>query len=1213
MLLLTLLAGVPAHAAETSCGFTVDGRIIAASAEICPEDVTMSHLYRMFPTIIHDAVNFYDLKNGAEFIAEMEDGETQLKSSFAIERYIKYSAIIIFNIIKLIWLIQLVMIVAATIKDQKLGGNSYGASGVVLRLAVGFMLFVPYGESGTLGTLLLAGGAFMSLAMSNILMSTIGYFYQNWNPVISESVTSPSGESVVTAPRFVAEYSQSLTKALVCTQNTELAYVRDKFVEGNKSVAAILDNANYDYALISNAKEMKNTSIVKNSDKHLATIGFLQFESPEFGGSQTCAQFSFTPEKQEESISKFLKSGGRDWETYKANHIKDSVDSGISDRDAEQLANNQLDTFFEYKMMDSLFTSFDRASIKAKELAEVSRAMYCVDDPLLYAQSRDAINAINNSNDPTKGFDLRCAKIAGGKLDLLYTTNSMYMNPESEGYVEEDDKLRVELYNKYQELRSKQDALFKDLAKLNADSVLDLKKESLGATDHKALASSDALHKLRRYGLFGFSFFITKIGSELEDVHSDRLSVAAFSPKVNMTVDENYMLPYSYTYADENKETISEFFSVRMPSLDTKNGVIDLSVDKNSVDNLSNKDLAISDAFSVVVSSISSYSSVTDANGFDSSAFFDIDVQNMTDAIVSAVTNATFYLKAFVNADFGSVADGYIRDGESEFAAKQRFVTECLSGRDAGFASHGEMVLRCESLQRHPMYASQELGKHLLAYSATIFGVQLLLEFTGKGINKVANKKKANAGISSNKTDTDFEFLKTATNLVTSSAVVNNIAVILFIFGVFFAFLLPLAPNVIFVTMYLGWFVYAVITLILSPLLFMSFVILKGRDESSAFSEKNLVNVAINFTLKPVLIILSFMISWGMMTVVYRLTIILFGTYIDTMSATTVGGFVYDVFIQMFTYLALIFAFYKIMYWSFTKPPQVLNMIMERLGGENVISKENMINGVIGAMGYGAMMSQVQQTAQVTSKQIHNGIKAVGDFTSSKLTPSLKSSVLQELDLSDKDINVRSEQGLSKLYSVKNKLEEKVNELNQEHLKNEAKASELNEMLNSYTDKNSKIQSMIERIEDSISSVESPTQSKVEQLNRTREALAKNQAIQSEILSRIESINAKGLSLSENITEIRSKIDGVNDSLRLAAEPHVNDIVRIMFELENDHKFALSNLGNQDILEITEILRSQYQGAIMNGEIFDFNQIPNVDRFNFEVNKDGLITKVSLR
>ncbi|CAH7375115.1 membrane hypothetical protein [Vibrio chagasii] len=960
---------------EVNCGVTSGGVVIPLSASICPNDVALQHIYHTFPELTDSAASVFGLKYADE-ISSVLGESSRAPTARAIQNYIKYTAFIIMIFIKVVWFFQIFMFVFASIKDKKFGGDEFGLLGASLHLFFGVLLFVPYGDNATLGALLIIGCVFLALSISNIVTSSVIYLYQ---PDVLTSGDTTQSSIQLTMPIAITNIADEMIALSTCRETTQMAYIMDGFGNGAKP-SSILSAANIVQHPTVPGDGMNGKYSLKNNTVSVGLFNDGRMGVPEY----SCGKMIYLLNDLNSSVKDSLDGGEEDFKFLKSRKMQEMgiPDLAVADvymtpkeysvalSETNKLYALEI-PFYQQLALNLLYKNIDTFMSLSDEYSRVLNGITCLEQsPLEYSISRESVKSMNAGSSPRGGIDLSCAYVnSNNLLSMIVSLDEPYLNPKNHDYDEESDALLIAMRNERESLLDRLVGIREEMLDGMFEVVKPVINTMIQSISDRNGFSRPLFASMRVAGFAGF-------GAHYIGAHKNSLD-----PQM-LSTSGAILAPDSESTIDEQTKLAEDYFNLNRLSPDTVSGVVRSFFavgGKNNTEVLSNEPVRIKTEDELIAELVAEeayrvqltndiYSII---QGRD--VEFEYDTGTLLIIAETSIVRAIVAFENFFNIGIGKNSGDYAVTSESDSEVKARFINDCKLGNRADFGYI--LNARCDIYLEHPMINAINFGNNLINSSFIVFGVSMGISIIemGFGMKGGAKGGVASKVMSAAASGDIVGAIKGVLSNRSAITAMYYVAFLMLISGVFFMYVLPLIPQLIYLLMYMGWLTYALIIVIMSPAIFMSFICLKSKGRATVFAEKDLANIMLNLVFKPVLIVTSFTISWLMMSILFKMTMVVFETYYDGVivyGAFSLSQPVFDFIAIFITLFVLVFAFFKVMHWSFTKPPQVLNMMMSRMGGENVISKEGAAKAIVGAAGYGFLVQTVGNNIAVINKEM---------------------------------------------------------------------------------------------------------------------------------------------------------------------------------------------------------------------------------------------------
>lgn len=706
------------------------------------------------------------------------------------------------------------------------------------------------------------------------------------------------------------------------------------------------------------------------------------------------------------------------WLSLESKLIEFLDEKGVTDKEKVRIMLSASYDFHMYLLSRvrgfDLLSSGEESSQKIREAFDVAleiagglKTFTCMSKPDAIEESNQTIKLINSGSynkDNFENFNLSCANLNHGRGGGLVVSKKFGIFSSAENSEDEINSILLsageDIDNGYMKLM----AITRDLDKKVKDSFYN-------SIETLNLQVPNVSQQMRQEGFASLGKFYAQMSKEFEDANAIKSVFVSNTP----TVIKNFNTATFLANDARLSEDIPwDSLDIYVPDYLRRSDSVRVSSNTFDKDSYISKASSIEIMMSRVSEALSNLDPASNyvkrtAKGVGGVA---IEISEFPAIMLDSLRNMINSIKELSNSDvFHFLGEGRFYGDANSYMLD--FQSACLTGDYSDMG--GEIEERCKKIKRHPVVQAAELGHSLIDNGAAVLTISLIvysfvktidisaksLAFTvGKaavGGKKSKKKKEKEKETEEDKANEGSGSLDSADSQKTSGyikrALLNGLAqgklyVVKFfsgglvtiglfamLLGMMLAYVIPLIPYIMFQFSYIGWIILCFQLVILGCLYSASLFVLSKRKESGSVSEKALVGLIINVTIRPTIVAIGFIISWVMFSSsMYAFNLLymtlLAGQFSEIGGFSIMGGL--TLFIMSFV---LVFVQISIAKWLFQNTVSFPNVIMSRMGASNMNNKEEEARGSVEALVMMATVNTVRRAGGIINSKNSMDIK----------------------------------------------------------------------------------------------------------------------------------------------------------------------------------------------------------------------------------------------
>ncbi|WP_155490564.1 hypothetical protein [Vibrio alginolyticus] len=940
-----------------------DNVVSPLNMTICPNDKAMLLGYQHFPTVFDIAITFLDLDYAEEIKANAAYSIHKNGSDVHFEQAISLIKELALMFVSVIFGVQLFSALAKTLSDGGMFGQQYGHIGTVIKISTGALLLVPVGDSGfvVFGQVLLASFYIISLAMANIGVSTVLHIMQGGLSDLPSrvEVLEQQGEPVYNTENSSRLKAKNALETSLCLQQTSLGVFADSVSLDRKTINQVSSEAgikldmsmfadNYP-SLYEVVKTETGINIVagigidsSDESKKDLTCSITSYKEPSF--SNNFALTDTTSGLYEEYVEAAKKVSVSDsqtsnvYETWVAIDAKKSEllkEAGATSSEIAKIRKDLAIRYFSlvnYKLAGGFYTNEGadiynlnkNRFVLSDSIAQKILSLRCIKEYSSYRASLETINALNSGYLDSNNFDLTCASVSsGGELMPFFNTDAKDKNEFKEfaaNYVQEMSNSVETDFNKLVESY--------ESAEGNVDRSMG---KAMYHIDLTTEPDNTLFNEIRKHGFTDFGLRFLELFVEFEN-HS----MSDYQRLIG--VESNYTPSY-----DSSNSFLSTRFTSELGSIFGDSIIVVPSFVYAITGVESPSDIATA---ATILNANSASNSGNNNSGFT-------EINNAMDAGITSYEGLARVVDHMV---VNAVGGFYPVDG--------------LDCTGADFNSLG-----CKKENYHPITYYKYYGGTFLDVGVGLAGFYTfvkarqasrdlsssldLLDDVKDGAGSIKKSKRHKGGKKAKKDKnaekgalkkTDASGNKpTSLGSVFVSGMIGAVSVMFMYIGAVTSIIMPLIPFFYYAMGFITWQIMSFQLMVIGPLLAVCLFVLSTREEGGDISERGFMNAAINLTVRPILMVASFIVAFILVSVgLYGLDLI----FNETREFTGISGIMDFSFMDVLTAIAIfVFAQVCIMGWVFKSIIDYPDEIMNKLNADVTDARDDSIkNSAVNTM-----------------------------------------------------------------------------------------------------------------------------------------------------------------------------------------------------------------------------------------------------------------------
>ncbi|HAS8538446.1 TPA: hypothetical protein I7730_01370 [Vibrio vulnificus] len=998
----------------TSCDSAFVGKgndtaVSPLSMTICPSDKAILLGYQHFPTVFEVAVSMLDLEYAEEIKANAAYSVHKNGSAVHFEQAISLIKELALMFVSVILGVQIFTALAKTLSDGVMFGQQYGHIGTAIKIATGALFLVPVGDSGfvVFGQVLLAGFYIVSLAMANMGVSTVLHIMQGGLSELPSRVEilEQQGEPVFSTENHSRLMAKNSLETSLCLQQTSLGVIADGVSLDRRSVNQVSTEAgikldvsmfadNYPslYEVLQTDSGVNvvagiGTDSLDESKKDL-TCSISTYKEPTY--SNQFGAFSAYNGMFDEHVSEAKQVGVQaaqstnvydSWLAVDGKHVELMKEANVTSSEIAKLRKDLASRFFSvvnYNLAGGYFSNAgsdvyqlkkDRLDI-SDSIAKKILSLRCIKDYSSYKASIKTIEALNSGYLDSNNFDLTCASVTStGELKPFFVTDAKDENEFKEFAANYALGISSSVESEFNKLVSSF-----EITEGNVDRMMG---KAMYHIDLTTEPDNTLYNDIRKNGFTDFGLRFLELFVEFEN-HS----MSDYQRLIGVNSS------YTATYDSNNS-----FLSTRFTS------------DLGSI---------FGDAIVVVPSFVYAIT------GVDSPAEF---------------ASATTILNSNASSNSGNNNDGFteinnaLDAGITSFEGLTRVVDHMVIKAVGGFypvkgldCSEDDFnSLACQKQNFHPITYYKAYGGHFLDVGASLASVYTtikalqakrdisssidMLDDVKKGGGSLqkspklkSDKQGRNSKETLNKVDVSGR-KPTSLGSVFVAGMIGAVSVMFMFVGAITAIIMPMIPFFYYAMGFITWQIMSFQLMVIGPLLAVCLFVLSSREENGDISERGYMNAAINLTVRPMLMVASFLIAFILVSVgLYGLDLI----FNETREFTGISGIMDFSFMDVLTaILFFVFAQACVMGWVFKSIIDYPDEIMKKLNADVTDAsddaiKNSAVNTMLAVGGADQLESIVENAGKVGAStgpylnHLSDEVKVAKDSLRSKLNPVIE-------------------------------------------------------------------------------------------------------------------------------------------------------------------------------------------------------------------------------